>query len=628
MAEEKDKAPQNIPQATHPKQQGGEPTPGQEEEQRELQALVDQVSQQAQREIVERELVGSGKRKKRKKGFPGWVRQHKKLTVAVLVCLVAAGGGMIYVASQGNRVRQSMSSSVEQATAKVERRNIKLTLSGSGTLQAADSYTITSLVEGEILSAQFEEGDVVEKDTVLYEVDSSDISSSIEQAEISLEKSQRDYERTLKTLEDLNVKASEAGSLVSFEVEPGDEVKAGDLLATIRNQSVMSLTLPFSSDDAAGFAVGDTALVTVDGSFEQVEGTISKVMAVDDVLTGNRLVRQVTIDVANPGGITSGQAATATVGEVACAMGGTFAYKGESQVTAPAAGTVSSLQVAEGAQVEKDQVLLIMTSEDLENSVTDAENSVKNAQISLENQQDKLDNYSITSPIAGTIIEKYYKTGDTMEAGKTLCTIFDLSYLTVTMNIDELDIGQIEVGQEVTVTAEAAEGQVYQGVVTKVNINGTTQNGVTSYPVTIQIDETDGLLPGMNVDAVIQVESRENVLTVPVSAVNRGNRVLVKRDEAVGSGEEDAPEQSDAPEGYVWVTVETGISDEDYIEITSGLEEGEEVAYTPIQGGGSESMPFGSMGGGDMSFTMGMGGNMGGSGGGGRPAGGGPGGGF
>ena len=66
MAEEKDKAPQNIPQATHPKQQGGEPTPGQEEEQRELQALVDQVSQQAQREIVERELVGSGKRKKRK----------------------------------------------------------------------------------------------------------------------------------------------------------------------------------------------------------------------------------------------------------------------------------------------------------------------------------------------------------------------------------------------------------------------------------------------------------------------------------------------------------------------------------------------------------------------------------
>ena len=127
--------------------------------------------------------------------------------------------------------------------------------------------------------------------------------------------------------------------------------------------------------------------------------------------------------------------------------------------------------------------------------------------------------YLITSPISGTIIEKNYKAGDKLESGKTLCTVFDLSYLKMTMNVDELDVNKVQVGQQVTITADAAEGQTYTGTVTKVSINGTTTNGVTTYPVTIQIDSFDGLLHGMHVDATIQVESRENGLAVPVGCL-------------------------------------------------------------------------------------------------------------
>lgn len=519
--------------------------------------------------------------KKPKKNF---FRRHRKLCITLGVLAVLAVGIGIWWNGQMQQVQQVVNAMKGQIIAAVGRRDIRVSLSGSGTLEAADSYTITSLVTGEILSADFEEGDVVEKDAVLYEVDSSDIASSIEQAELSLAQSQRNYNRTLRNQDDLNIKAEEGGSVVSLEVEAGDEVNAGQLIATLRNDSVMSLTLPFPTDDALTMQVGQKAIVTVDGTFEQVAGTVTKITAVDDILTGNMLVRQVTIDVQNPGGISMGQAATATVGKAACAQGGTFAYKGESQLMAPLPGKVASIRVQEGQFVEKDQILVVLSSEDMADSLADAASSIKNAEISLNNQRDRLDDFIITSPISGTIIEKYFKAGDKMETGKVLCTIFDLSYLTMTLNIDELDISQIQVGQTVQVTAEAVPGKVYQGVVTKVNIKATTQNGVTSYPVTVRIDETEGLLPGMNVDAVIEVQHKENILCVPVSAVQRGNLVQLK------TGEEGAEDE------FTPTPVETGISDDDYIEILSGLSEGDEVAYTPDRGNGDGMMFFGGMG--------------------------------
>ena len=74
------------------------------------------------------------------------------------------------------------------------------------------------------------------------------------------------------------------------------------------------------------------------------------------------------------------------------------------------------------------------------------------------------------------------------------------------------------------------ENVKFNGVITEIGITGTTQSSVTTYPVTVVIDEYEGLLPGMNVTAEIVLEEAENVIVVPVSAVSRGNVVLVKED--------------------------------------------------------------------------------------------------
>ena len=138
-------------------------------------------------------------------------------------------------------------------------------------------------------------------------------------------------------------------------------------------------------------------------------------------------------------------------------------------------------------------------------------------------------------------------------------------------------------------------------MVTSISKAGTTTGGTTTYPVTIRIDEMGDLLPGMNATAEIVTESADNVLSVPNAAITRGNYVLVTKDSPSAANADDS---MTAPDGYVYVKVETGVSDDDYIAITSGLTAEDTVAYdssystTTLAGDMQLVMGGGDMGGG------------------------------
>ena len=550
-------------------------------------------------------LPGRGDKK------PGKKRRWKKFAVAGVALVVAAGVGW-QMLSPG---QSSAASATSYTTAEVTRMDVSSSITGSGTLEAADSYSVTTLIEGSILTADFEEGDEVEEGTILYTIDSSDASNSLEQAEISLNQAQRSYNNQLESQEDLIITAPVSGQVYSIDVEVGDEVAAGETVATIRDSQTMSLEVSFPADDASSFYVGQSATVTLDSTFETLTGTISKISGTDTVLTGNVIVRSVTIDVSNPGGLSTEQTASAAVGTATSTASGTFTYKEEETVTAEVSGEVSSIRVSEGDQVSSGQTLIVLTSDDLDDSLQSASESLRNAEISLENQYENLDDYTITSPIKGTIVDKNYNAGETTEANQVLCTIYDLSYLTMTLSVDELDIASIEVGQSVSIVADAVEDTTYTGTVTKVSVAGTSSGSATTYPVTIRIDETDGLLPGMSVDATIELASAEDVLAIPSAALNRGDTVLVTADSPSAANGTLVESTAEDGEDYYSVEVTTGVSGDDYIEIVSGLQEGDTVVYIPTSSSSSE---MGMMMGGMPSMGGGMP-----SGGGGMPSGGG-----
>ena len=532
-------------------------------------------------------------------------KKGRRWIVLCVLAVAVIGGGTAFL----SRTRaKAAKAETTYTTASVEKRSITNALTGSGTLQPADSYTVTTLVSGEVLSDTFEEGEIVEKDKLLYTIDSSDVSTTETQA-------QTNYTQALKAKYPT---ADISGTVSEVYVSNGDAVSAGTELCRISASNDLTIDFQFSYAKDGDFYVGQPAKIYLNGYAGYIDGTVAQVGGSSMANATGMKMTTVRVKAVNPGLVTGDCTASAVVGNYTSYGQTTVKIGTGSTITATASGKVSGLTLMPGDSVSSGQRICTITGDSVDNQL-------KNAKASLENAQDRLDDYMVTSPITGTVVEKTVKAGDNVGTGSnsnnTLCIIYDLTYLEMTLNIDELDIDNVEVGQTVNVTSDAKEGQTFTGVVTKVSVVGTTSGGTTTYPVTVRIDDTDGLRPGMNVDAEIVLSSADGVLAIPSLAVNRGDTVLVTSDSPSAAN---ALEQ-EAPEGYAYVQVTTGVSDDSYIEITSGLQEGDTVAYLRTASSGSGNMMMGGMPGGD------MGGGMPGGGGGmpsGGPGGGGPGGGF
>lgn len=513
--------------------------------------------------------------KKKKK----WIKR-----VIVLVVLIAVVVFLLRSCSGGSTALTSGTYLPDIAST----QDLVVSVSGTGAIEPIHSYKVTTLVKGEVLEAPFEEGQTVHKGDLLFRIDSTDVETSIEQAQLSLESAQLNYQQLLKNQEDSHknatVEANATGVITKLYVDEGDMVSAGAPIADILDRDNMKLKVPFHSADAAGFYVGQSATVTVDGTMETLPGTIDTIAATDSVGPGGTLVREITIVVRNPGALSDTSSGTASVGTASSASSGTFAYGESKQVVAKTSGELTSLTIKEGDRVMEDQVIGGFDETDMETQIENAAIQVQNAELTLKNAQDRLEDYSITSTIDGTVIEKNYDVGDTLDTSTASTTgiaypavIYDMSALTFDISVNELDINKIEVGQKVEITADAVEGKTFTGVVDKVNINGTTTNGSTNYPVTVLVDGTpEELKPGMNVSAKIVVEDAGSVLCVPVEAVSRGadGTSLVK---VAGEGALDDSGNLVDPSKLEDREVTLGRSDDTYIEILSGLEEGETV---------------------------------------------------
>ena len=500
-----------------------------------------------------------------------FIKTHKKRCIAAVVAVAVLAVVVI------PRKSRSASADLAYTQEKLGRRDIVNVYDGSGTINAADSYTVKSLVTGTVLTADFELGDSIQKGDVLYVIDSSDVEGDLESAQLSVSQAQRSYDDAADAR---NVRTKIGGEVSSFAVAAGDAVQAGQTVATVRDTSVMLLAVDFPAAEAQSFAVGQAAQVMPDTTFEVLNGTIRSVSGADPSGDASLMTCTVTIAVPNAGSLTTAQAAVAQVNGVSSLNSAHFAYQREETVVAAASGTVSELCVREGSTVRQDDVLLRITGKDLDKQAQNAADNLRSAELRMSSAERNISHYTIDAPISGTIVDKKVKAGDKLSANDTamqnLCTIYDMSYLEMKLNVDELKIRSLEVGQEVDITADAVPGETYKGVISSILVAGTTANGSTSYPVTVRIDDMGELLPGMNATAKITTASVKNVLALPNAALVRGSYVLVTKDSPSAANAETS---MTAPDGYVYVKVTTGISDDDYIEVKSGLQEGDTIAY-------------------------------------------------
>ncbi len=591
----------------------------------------------------------------------------KKWIVLLVVIIIAAIAGFFFL-----KKKKSESGSSEVKTAEVTTQTIVSSLSASGTISPKDSYNITSMAEGDVIAADFEEGDQVTEGQVMYRIDSTSVDSKVSLANSSLERSQKkydsaseDYSKMAAKLSGNTYKSTATGYIKSLKVKAGQKLSANTEIAELYNDSVMEAAIPFLSTDAQQIAVGSTATLTLFDTLEQLEGTVVAVATMDQTLTGGQMVRDVTVQVTNPGGLTSSHTATAEINGLSSCGDASFTPAKDVSINASdlsGEATIEKVLVHEGDYVTEGTALFTLNASDVkdildtyQDKVDSADSDLENAKNNVDTTNDSLDNYTITAPISGTVVTKNTKVGDKIQNGNsatTLAVIYDLSAVTFQMNIDELDISNVKVGQTVNVTADAFSDQTFTGEVTNVSMEGTTSNGVTYYPVTVTLTEYGDLLPGMNVDGVIVLDSSEDAIAIPVDALQRGDVVYVKdsdgskktetaaaeteaaedaKGEAPAGNQDEKDNAADAekmadsrvPEGFHAVKVTTGLSNSSYVEITSGNLSVGDTVYVSQSTVSSDStdMMMGGMGG-----PGGEGGGPGGGGMGGGPGGGGGGG--
>ena len=511
------------------------------------------------------------KPEKKKFSLKGFGGKKKKRWLKILIALVVVAAIVVgCVSSLTKNVNNQLSSSYLVATA--TRQDLTVSVSGTATLQPADSYNVTTLLSGDIVSAPFEEGDLVAKDTLLYTMDSSDAQDSMDRAQISVQQAQLAYQQAQEAL---HPTATISGTVSEIYVHNGESVNAGAQLAKIVANTELSIDFLFPFAAPSDFYVGQSATVFVDGYAGSQMGTVTYVSNSSAITSNGKQAVSVRVRLNNPGAVSDAVTASAVIGN--------YSSYGQSPVSMPAStivyaagsGTVNDFTKLAGSTVTKGEVLCTVESETIRDQIENARLSLQSAQLSASTAADSVDDYNIKSPISGTVIEKNFKAGDKVDGASsgTLAVIYDLSYLKLEMAVAELDIGKVEVGQRVEITADALEGQTFEGVVDKVSINGTTTNGFTNYPVTIIIEDYGDLKPGMNVSAEIIGEEIPNALCIPVDAVDRGNTVTVP---GPGALNEDGTAVVDITK-LETKEVTLGRSDDEYIEVTGGLEAGDVV---------------------------------------------------
>lgn len=271
-------------------------------------------------------------------------------------------------------------------------------------------------------------------------------------------------------------------------------------------------------------------------------------------------------------------------------------------VTATNSGVVKNLKVKTGDTVSTGTTLCTISNDELQQALEKAKTDLESAKLQLANSKDaqetasntlkvtsaqqsvtsaqtKISNLTVKSPISGMVVSKASSTGASVQNGAELLTVSDLTSLKVKVAVDELDISKIKTGQTAKITFDAVDGTTFSGTVDDIAQIGTSSNNVTTYDVTVSIANPTGIKIGMNANVTIAVESKAAALVIPAEALveKSGTKYVMVENSTADTTSTTSNKTTRTQSAGKLVAIKTGIENENYIEVTSGVTEGEKL---------------------------------------------------
>ena len=518
-------------------------------------------------------------------------RRRKVVRTVIIVIAVIALALVLLVMNLRRSVEKKFAAAEKEVlTYVVKPGTIHTLVTGSGVLAQVDEEEIKVPAGVEIDEVLPEAGDLVETGELLAKVDMATVMSALSDTQSQLKTLDRNINNAKDDTASTSLSAGVSGRVKKIYAQVGDDVSS----CMARNGALALLSLDgFMAVDieAEGPVRGDTVSVT------RADGTVIS-GAVEEARKGS-----ITVLVTDDGPLFDEEVTVSDGSGKALGKGNLYIHS--SLAVTGYAGTVSGITAKENAKVTSTSG--IVTLKDTKTSAN------YNALLRQREELEETFLELLTIYRDGAVLAKmdglvssveYDEATVSAEAETQLLTLYPQKKMSVTISVDETDILSLKEGQEAEIEVSSVSEDTFTGTVTEISKVADTSTGVTQYSAEVALDRAEGMLAGMTANINVRIEGTENALIIPVDALHQ-NSASYYVYTAYNS-------EAHRYEGRVEVTI--GMQNDDYVEITSGLREGDTVYYTE-----SQSLTIMDM----FAMAQGMGGGMssGGSRGGGMPGG-------
>jgi HlyD family secretion protein len=500
----------------------------------------------------------------------------------VVLALTLVGAGIFFLTRRQQATAEQQFEILREAA--VARDRIASTVNATGSIEPESLVTLTFGLSGTVVDVAAARGQEVAEGDVLAQLDTAEPALAVQQAEDALRiqeltmaqrvnsepspaqlaSSQADIQAAEANLQVAQANLASAQASLQQTQAQREQLLAGATagqIAQAESQVAAAAQQQKQAQETYNRTI-ECHTFTIPGTNQEDEicpglgAPEEQARAALEAATLNLQAAQAALaDLNNPAGPADIQAADATIAGAAAGV-------------AAAEGNVAAAE-AQLARAQAAADLLLEKPSADETAILEAQ--VDSARTNLELAELRLRQGQLIAPIDGRVAGVLVREGEQATPGSPAMTVLNEDAYHITVSVDEIDIDRVAVGQPVEITLDALPDEPVQGIVSEIAPTSTSTSGVVTYLVTINIDEatTTDLRAGMSASAAITVDELDGVLVVPNWAV-RLNRdtgeafVLIRR--ADGSIEE--------------VVVETGLRNEQFSEVVSGLSEGDVVVLT------------------------------------------------
>ena len=409
---------------------------------------------------------------------PAWLEHFWGRLLLGKKKLMLGGGFLAAVVFAGLYFWGSETSTPQYMTARIEKGNLRNTVTATGTLQAVTTVQVGSQASGTISALYADFNSVVKKGQVIAQLDPSTAKAQVDQARANLEQARAGL-------------AQARAAVVNS--------RAGVTDAQARSLAAKSTV----QNNQAGVSGAEANVAVLKA---QQDDAMSLLKQQESLLKAG-VIAQRDYDVA----VTAYKTAEARYNQAVAQLN----QAKLTEQSASSAGIAQSQAAVEQSQAQVQQA---------QAQVQQATAQVQQAQAALSMAEVNLSHTTITSPIDGIVVSRDVDVGQTVAASLSAPTLFtianDLKQMQVIANIDQADIGLVEQAKSVRFSVDAFPGKEFDGKIEQMRLNPVNVQNVVTYNVVIDVENPDQKLkPGMTANLTITIDERNNVLKVPNSAL-------------------------------------------------------------------------------------------------------------